>query len=80
MATVATATATTNTKAMAMVTATSSQVQDNRHGLSQTVAASTRQNNDLKLPLLLRFEEGEGGDRQKRREDGIVTKEHNTKY
>ena len=52
------------------VMTTSSAVQDNHHGLSlglgQTTAASARQSNDLKLPLLLRFEEGEGKDGQER--------------
>ena len=35
-------------------------------GLGQMAAAKVRQNNDLKLPLLLSFEEGEGRDGQKR--------------
>ena len=70
MATAATSTSMAMTEVMATVTATSSQVQENCHGLilglGQTAVASARQRNDLKIPLLLRFEEGEGKDGQKR--------------
>ena len=69
MATAATSTSMAMTEVMATVTATSSQVQENRHGLilglGQTAVASARQSNDLQPSLLLRFQEGEGRDRQK---------------